>query len=66
MNTEAGLNKDREEEVGKGGLGTKKRGQLGQTEKLGEVLSKTEEFGDAFSQMMCTMYMNLKEETCDT
>ena len=46
MNTEAGLNKDRQEEVGKGGLGTKKRGQLGQTEKLGEVLSKTEEFGD--------------------
>ena len=46
MNTEAGFNKDREEEVGKGGLGTKKRGQLGQTEKLGEVLSNTEEFGD--------------------
>ena len=58
MNTEAGLNKDREEEVGKGGLGTKKRGQLGQTEKLGEVLSNTEEFDD--------VYMNLKEETCDT
>ena len=54
MNTEAGLNKDREEEVGKGGLGTKKRGQLRQTEKLREVLSNTEEFGDAFSQMMCT------------
>ena len=59
MNTEAGLNKDREEEVGKGGLGTKKRGQLGQTEKLGEVLSYTEEFGD-------DVYMNLREETCDT
>ena len=59
MNTEAGLNKDREEEVGKGGLGTKKRGQLGQTEKLGEVLSYTEEFGD-------DVYMSLKEETCDT
>ena len=58
MNTEAGLNKDREEEVGKGGLGTKKRGQLGQTEKLGEVLSNTKEFDD--------VYMNLKEETCDT
>ena len=58
MNTEAGLNKDREEKVGKGGLGTKKRGQLGQTEKLGEVLSNTEEFDD--------VYMNLKEETCDT
>ena len=54
MNTEAGLNKDGEEEVGKGGLGTKKRGQLGQTEKLREVLSYTGEFGDAFSQMMCT------------
>ena len=53
------MNKDREEEVGKGGLGTKKRGQLGQTEKLGEVLSYTEEFGD-------DVYMNLKEETCDT
>ena len=58
MNTEAGLNKDREEEVGKGGLGTKKRGQLGQTEKLGEVLSNTEEFDD--------VYMNLREETCNT
>ena len=46
MNTEAGLNKDREEEVGKGGLGTKKRGQLGQTEKLREVLSYTGEFGE--------------------
>ena len=54
MNTEAGFNKDREEEVGKGGLGTKKRGQLGQTEKLRKVLSYTGEFGDAFSQMMCT------------
>ena len=60
MNTEAGLNKDGEEEVGKGGLGTKKRGQLGQTEKLGEVLSNTEEL------MFDDVYMNLKEETCDT
>ena len=59
MNTEAGLNKDREEEVGKGGLGTKKRGQLEQTEKLREVLSYTEEFGD-------DVHMNLKEETCNT
>ena len=58
MNTEAGLNKDREEEVGKGGLGTKKRGQLGQTEKLREVLSNTEQFDD--------VHMNLKEEMCNT